>query len=202
MKDQALVKKILFIAICMSFSACLQVFQEYFIYWRPIFFEEIWRWWTAHWVHVGWIHYVLNVLALMCLPFLFPQINKKALLGLLIVLPPFLSLSFYYFYPEIYAYAGLSGILHGLFVFSALMSLKEKSERHFALIILLGIILKLVWEHFFGALQTQQLIGHPVLTQAHLLGVIYGSLATALCLFFQINVFNTKPQTSKKTHFD
>ena len=193
---------VLFIFFSLIFFAVLQCFQDHLIYRHDLFFSQPWRWWTAHWVHVGWIHYVLNVLALMCLPFLFPQINKKALLGLLIVLPPFLSLSFYYFYPEIYAYAGLSGILHGLFVFSALMSLKEKSERHFALIILLGIILKLVWEHFFGALQTQQLIGHPVLTQAHLLGVIYGSLAAALCLFFQINIFNTKLQTSKESHFD
>ena len=76
MKDQALVRKILFIAFCMSFSACLQVFQEHFIYWRPIFFEEIWRWWTAHWVHVGWIHYALNMVAFACLPFIFPHLKS------------------------------------------------------------------------------------------------------------------------------
>ncbi len=175
--------------VCITiFFAILQCFQAQFIYRHDLFWNQPWRWWTAHWVHVGWIHYFLNILTLACLPFLFPQINKKAVLALLVFLPPLLSLSFYYFYPEIYGYAGLSGILHGVFIFLAIISFKNASERYFALVVLMLILMKIVWEHCFGALETQQLIGHPVLTQAHLLGVIYGTIAAFICLFFQINV--------------
>lgn len=189
---------VFFIAFCIIFFAMLQFFQTFFIYRQDIFFNQPWRWWTAHWVHVGWIHYLLNILVLTCLPFIFPHVKKIVLIILLLILPPLLSFSFYLIYPEVYAYAGLSGILHGLFIFCALVSLKEKSERNFALIILMGIFLKILWEHFWGALQTQALIGHPVLTQAHWLGVLYGSLCAILCLGFNINIFNQNMPSYKK----
>ena len=174
MKDQALVRKILFIAFCMSFSACLQVFQEHFIYWRPIFFEEIWRWWTAHWVHVGWIHYFLNILAFLCLPFIFPRATVWHFCAILLILPPLISLSFYFFLPNIEAYAGLSGVLHGAYVAVACVHLLYKRERGFAALVLFLIFAKLVWENTIGNVGTTQLIGSPVLVEAHLLGVIWG----------------------------
>lgn len=64
-------KKIIFIAVFMSLAACLQVFADHFIYWRPALLQEFWRLWTAHWVHVGWVHYLLNILAFACLPLFF-----------------------------------------------------------------------------------------------------------------------------------
>lgn len=188
MEQHKLDKNILFIATSIIFFAMLQLFQTHFIYQHDVFLSQPWRWWTGHWVHVGWIHYVLNVLALACLPFLFPNIKKQVFIALLLILPPLLSLCFYLIYPHIFAYAGLSGILHGLFVFCAIVSLKEKPERNFAFIVLLCILGKIAWEHFFGALQTEQLIGHPVLIQAHLLGVIFGSICAILSLIFRLNV--------------
>lgn len=53
-------KTLLMLAVCVSVSACLQIFQQYFIYWRFSFFTEPWRWWTGHWVHVGWIHFFIE----------------------------------------------------------------------------------------------------------------------------------------------
>ena len=84
-------KTLLMLAVCISISACLQVFQQYFIYWRFSFFAEPWRWWTGHWVHVGWIHFLLNILAFICLPFIFPIIRKRYLIFLLLVLSPCIS---------------------------------------------------------------------------------------------------------------
>lgn len=180
MKDQALVKKILFIAICMSFSACLQVFQTYFIYWHPIFFEDIWRWWTAHWVHVGWIHYALNMLAFACLPFIFPHFKNRYAISLLILLPPLISLSFYFSIPQVEAYAGLSGVLHGLYGAAAIYFLQFNSERKFALLVISLALAKILWENFMGSLQTSQLIGSPVLIEAHWIGLVWG-IILALC---------------------
>ncbi len=176
MKDQNVLKKILFIAICMSLSASLQVFQELFIYWRPSFFAEIWRWWTAHWVHVGWIHYLLNMIAFACLPFIFPHVKTRYLVALLLLLPPLVSLTFYYFYPNIEAYAGLSGVLHGLYIGVSIYFLKFQKERKFALLVIALAGAKIAWENLFGSLETSQLIGSPVLVEAHLLGSIWGAV--------------------------
>ena len=185
MKDQVLVRKVLFIAICMSLSACLQVFQEVFIYWRPYFFEEIWRWWTAHWVHVGWIHYALNMIAFACLPFIFPHVKNRYLIGLILLLPPLVSLSFYFCIPEIEAYAGLSGILHGLYGATAIYFLKFKSERKFAMLVIALALLKVFWENFIGSLETSQLIGSPVLIEAHWIGLVWGVVLALVLMCYE-----------------
>lgn len=174
MQDHNLLKKILFIAICMSASASFQVFQQLFIYWRFSFFEEIWRWWTAHWVHVGWIHYFLNMIAFACLPFIFPYVKTRFLVILLLLLPPLISLSFYYYFINIEAYAGFSGVLHGIYIAVAIYFLKFKTERKFSLLVIVLISAKIVWENIFGSLEVSQLIGSPVLLEAHLLGLIWG----------------------------
>lgn len=87
------------------------------------------------------------------------------------------QLLFYYFYPNVEAYAGLSGVLHGLYVACALYYLKFKSERQFSTLVLGLVLAKIIWENTFGSLQTAELIGSPVLVEAHLLGVIGGILA-------------------------
>ena len=174
MKDQFLTRKIVFIAIVVSFSACLQVFSDSFIYWQAGFFKEFWRIWTGHWVHVGWIHYSLNMLAFACLPFIFPRVKVWHFVALLLLLPLFISLCFYYFFPDIEAYAGLSGVLHGAYVTVACVHLLYKKERNFAAFVLFLILAKLIWENTIGSVGTAELIGSPVLVESHLLGVIGG----------------------------
>ena len=174
MKDQFIAEKIIFVAVFLSFSACLQVFVDHFIYWQASLLEEPWRIWTGHWVHVGWIHYALNILAFACLPFIFYRTKIWHFIGLLLLLPPLISLGFYLYLPNIEAYAGLSGVLHGIYVSIAMIHLFYKRDRGFATIVLLLILAKLVWENTFGNTNTAELIGSPVLTEAHLLGVIAG----------------------------
>ena len=176
MKDQVWIRKVILIAICVSISACLQVFADHFIYWRPNLLGEFWRLWTAHWVHVGWVHFLLNMMAFACLPFIFPHVRNWHLWALLLILPPFISLIFYLYLPYIDAYAGLSGVLHGLYTAVGLVYLKYKSERKFAILVLSLIAVKLAWENTFGQTGTAQLIGSPVLTEAHLIGAIGGVL--------------------------
>ena len=174
MKHQVLVNKIILLAVCMSISACLQVFVNHFIYWRPDFQTELWRLWTAHWVHVGWIHFLLNMMAFVCLPFIFPHVRNWQIIALLLILPPFISLNLYFYLPHIDAYAGLSGVLHGLYSAIGLAYLQYRNERKFALFVLLLIAVKLGWENTFGQIGTAKLIGSPVLTEAHFIGAIGG----------------------------
>ena len=152
----------------------MQIFAEHFIYWSTHLLDEFWRLWTGHWVHVGWIHYLLNMIAFACLPFIFPHAKVWHFVALLLVLPPAISLSFYYFLADIDAYAGLSGVLHGAYVAVACVHLLYKKERGFATLVLLLILSKLIWENTVGSLGTAELIGSPVLVEAHLLGVIWG----------------------------
>lgn len=185
MKDQIWIGKVILIAVCVSVSACLQVFPDLFIYWRPSLLAEFWRLWTAHWVHVGWMHFFLNMLAFACLPFIFPHARNWHLCVLLLLLPPFISLIFYFYLPYIEAYAGLSGVLHGLYTAVGLVYLQYPKERKFAILVLLLIAAKLVWENTIGQTGTAQLIGSPVLTEAHLIGAIGGVLCGLSYLLFR-----------------
>ena len=96
-----------------------------------------------------------------------------------------LSSSFFFIYPEVQAYAGLSGVLHGLYVACALACLQLKKERKFSILVLVLVFAKIAWENSFGSLQTATLIGSPVLVEAHLMGVIIGAFCTALMLCIQ-----------------
>ena len=72
MKDQIWIGKVILIAVCISVSACLQVFADHFIYWKPGLLAEFWRLWTAHWA--CWMDALfLNMLAFSFLPFIFPH---------------------------------------------------------------------------------------------------------------------------------
>ncbi|NOJ66648.1 MULTISPECIES: rhombosortase [Acinetobacter] len=182
-------KKIIFIAVFMSLAACLQVFADHFIYWRPALLQEFWRLWTAHWVHVGWVHYLLNILAFACLPFIFPRVKTWHFVSLLLLLPPAISFSFYFLFPHIEAYAGLSGVLHGAYMAVAVVHLLDAQERRFAALVLLLILAKLLWENTFGSKETAELIGSPVLVEAHLLGVIWGA---GLAMVYLIYTYSLK----------
>lgn len=184
MKDPFLMRKIVFIAIAVSFSACLQVFSDAFIYWQADLLHQFWRLWTAHWVHVGWIHYVLNMLAFACLPFIFPRVKVWHFVALLLLLPPLISLSFYYGFPEIEAYAGLSGVLHGAYAAVASVHVLDKKERNFAALVLFLLLAKLIWENTIGSVGTAELIGSPVLVEAHLLGVIWGVMIAIIYILW------------------
>ena len=100
--------------------------------------------------------------------------------SILLILPPLISLSFYFFLPNIEAYAGLSGVLHGAYVAVACVHLLYQRERGFAVMVLFLIFAKLIWENTIGNQETAQLIGSPVLVEAHLLGVIWGVVVALL----------------------
>lgn len=152
----------------------LQLGMDNFVYSRTEMLDQPWRWWTAHWVHVGWRHYALNMLAFMSLPFIFPHIRPKTLWLSVFILPPLLSAGLYGCMPDVQAYAGFSGILHGIYVLVAIESLKIPRERKFALLVLACILIKLSLEYWFGYTETAQLIQAPVLIESHQIGVVAG----------------------------
>lgn len=172
----------LFMFASVILAAILQFNADVFIYFQPLMLEQPWRFLTAHWVHVGWIHYVMNMMALLCVPLIFPKLQVRWLIFSAICLPVLMSSVFYCYYPELQAYAGFSGVLHGIYVIAAFINLNYPSERKFALLILIGLIIKLFWEVYVGgaASATAQLIGYPVLIEAHQWGVLFALIFVGL----------------------
>jgi membrane associated rhomboid family serine protease len=68
---------------------------------------------------------------------------------------------------------GLSGVLHGLFLYGAIREIRYYPTSGYVLLTVL--IAKLMWEFFNGALPgSEDMAGGRVLTDAHLLGAIGG----------------------------
>ncbi len=181
LKNQLWISPIWRFILC--WTLCTLLLQRYwptFIYDRTQLFSQLWRLWTGQWVHLGWIHAILNLIALCCLPLVLVQSRCKDLLLLLVVLPPLLSMLLYVFHPELQYYAGLSGILHGIYVALAIVHLRVQKEQKIAAILLFGIVAKIAYEQWRGDSQTAALIGFPVIIDAHLYGACIGALMGSL----------------------
>lgn len=86
-------------------------------------------------------------------------------------------------------YAGLSGVLHGIFVWGAFCDIKHKVK--FGWILMLGVWLKIAFEQFFGQDQhIANLIGADVAVDAHL----YGAVAGVFFIFTSILKNKYSPQ--------
>lgn len=176
----------LWVYFCIALMSFLQLFFTECIYNHQVLFSQPWRLWTGHWVHLSVWHWVLNVAALALLPEIFLRASWKFFLVLWIVLPPLLSLALWFFLPQLSLYAGLSGVLHGIYLALALTAISgfAGTERKIGWIVLVGMLAKLSWEAYRGMSQTAELIGAPVILQAHQFGAALGFLIWLVTRFF------------------
>lgn len=182
---------VLLVILCLS----LQVTQPHLIYQADRLWREPWRLWTAHLVHVGWTHAALNLTALLLLPWIFPQYPVRRFWLILLLGSPLLSLCLNLMLPDLLRYAGLSGILHGIYFSAAIHALVSKSDRLVAWTLCFGLIVKLVFENMTLGQTSAALIGAPVLTQAHYLGVAVTFMLSVIFGHF------TQHSASKSIHF-
>ncbi len=147
---------------------------------RLISDRHYWLLFSAHMVHLNWTHWALNMAGLGIVAFFFSSYGRLwQWLCVLWLSALFVSLGIYWWNPEVVTYVGLSGVLHGLFLYGAL-----RETRHFPLsgyVLLLLLIGKLAWEFFNGAMPGSESMtrGH-VVTDAHLYGAIGGVVSFAL----------------------
>ena len=155
---------------------CSQLFFTQLVYIPHLLHAEPWRLWTGHWVHLGGWHWGLNVIALVLLPEIFFHASPRLFLFLWFVLPALISLLFYAFMPQLTLYAGLSGVLHGLYLVMGLTAISSTNanERLMGWAVVVGIALKVGFEAYSGNSQTAELIGAPVILQAHQYGAGLG----------------------------
>ena len=147
---------------------------------------------TGHFIHVTWMHLVLNITGLIIIWLLFKDILTQRTWWLLIAGSIIvIDIGLLAFHPDIKWYVGLSGILHGLFAGGAILYLRLFGIRGGLYLFLL--IAKLMWEQLSGPLPgTTELSGARVITEAHLYGAIGGSTI----MLWLIVTSKNQPKTS------
>jgi rhomboid family GlyGly-CTERM serine protease len=135
---------------------------------------------SGHLVHLNWAHWALNMAGLVIVAVFFSLYGS--LLDWLFVLlfsAVVIGLGLYLFHPELIWYVGLSGVLHGLFIYGAIREIRFYPVSGYILLLLLSA--KLFWEYMNGALPgSEQMTGGRVLVEAHLYGAIAGLVAVFL----------------------
>ena len=181
-----------FVAAVVPLMALLQAIgPEYFRYERDwASTGEIWRVVTAHWVHVGWLHLLLNGLGLMvCISLTKPGWSVRRWLTSSVAMAIGISIMLTLYNPEVRDYAGYSGVLYGLYVLAAISLFR--GDRLVAGLIIAAIAIKVMMEQVnFYDFNTGNLIGAEVIIDAHLYGLL---MAIAIALVWTTYTMNQGP---------
>lgn len=141
---------------------------------------NVWLLLSGHIVHLNWAHWLLNMAGLSIVAFFFSRhASFFQWLAVILVAACVISAGIWWGMPDIRSYVGLSGVLHGLFLYGALREIRFYPVSGYVLVtVLIG---KLAWEFFNGALPgSEDMTGGRVLTEAHLLGAIGGILVWSI----------------------
>lgn len=137
---------------------------------------EWWRVVTGQIVHLGLSHLVLNLVGLALVGWVFgPGIRAMQWLIILGFSWAAIAAGFLLLEPRLAWYVGLSGLLHGLLLGAAVAD--RGLDARVRMLLVGGILLKLAWEQWVGALPlTAEAAGGPVIVDAHLYGGLGGLL--------------------------
>jgi rhomboid family GlyGly-CTERM serine protease len=183
-----LIVALLSVIIFMSEYFLGSSFTQTLVYQRNLITEgEIWRLLSGHLLHTNGYHLLLNLAALFMLWALhgrFYNIRNYTILFLWCSITT--SVGIYYFDPTLIQYVGLSGVLHGVFVFGALMDINAKDKTGYLLF--LGVWLKITHEQFYGASNdVSNLIEASVAVNAHLWGAL-GGLVFSIIYIYRLHI--------------
>ena len=183
-----LIVALLSVIIFMSEYFLGSAFTQTLVYQRNLITEgEVWRLLSGHLLHTNGYHLLLNLAALLMLWALhgrFYSIRNYATLFLWCSVTT--SVGIYYLDPTLIQYVGLSGVLHGVFVFGALMDINAKDKTGYLLF--LGVWLKIAHEQFYGAsTDVSSLIEASVAVNAHLWGAL-GGLVFAVVYIYRLRI--------------
>ena len=143
---------------------------------------ELWRLLTGHLVHLGVSHTVLNLAGLVLVWFLVGRaFDWKQWLWVMAGSVVAIDLGLWFGAPSLEWYVGLSGLLHGMLGAGIVAGIAARSGE--ALILAVVVAGKLAWEQFAGPLPgSETTSGGAVIVDAHLYGVIGGTLVAAMLI--------------------
>ncbi|WP_231569096.1 rhombosortase [Photobacterium gaetbulicola] len=139
---------------------------------------EVWRLISGNLTHTNWPHMIMNSLGLAIITFIFRRYLSVERLALLILaIAGFIGVTLWL--SPMTWYAGLSGVLHGLFAWGAVQDIKAKDKLGWVLLV--GVSAKVIAEQISGgSASSAELIGARVAVEAHLAGVLGGLLFVAV----------------------
>lgn len=145
---------------------------------RLIVQGQYWRVLSGNFTHSNLIHLVMNLIAFALIMGIFKPSTAQLLIGVLFIA---LVIGLLNLLTSMQIYLGLSGVLHGLFVYFALLDIRNGHKN--AWLLVLAILAKLAWENIFApSAFTERLIEASVATAAHLFGLLAGVLLALLIL--------------------
>lgn len=160
----------------------LQMLQPSLLYQREaILAGEAWRLWSGNLIHTNHYHMLLNlagfwIFLLLC----GSTITLKLLIFSIFFAATVIGFALLTLHPEIKWYAGLSGVLYGLFIIGAIcLAAAGEMLSFIALTALIVIKLGTSWFGDSDAM-TQTMIAARIVDEAHLYGALAGGM-TAAC---------------------
>jgi rhomboid family GlyGly-CTERM serine protease len=165
-------------ALCVAMGLFGEAGRETFMYNRMSVADgEYWRLLSAHFVHLGPTHLVLNLAGLVLVWLLvgryFTTVQWLAVSSITIVAT---SAAFWFIDRSLLWYVGLSGVLHGLLMAGAMRGFRVLPSE--SAIILAIVAAKLAYEQIAGPMPgSESVSGGDVVVNAHLFGAIGGAIA-------------------------
>jgi rhomboid family GlyGly-CTERM serine protease len=152
--------------------------------------HQWWRLLTGHWVHANWIHYALNMTGFMlCVALTETKWTLPQWLWRIVALSAGISLGLWLLKPNLGWYVGFSGDLFGLYVLCAIASWSR--QKIMSSLLLVIIALKLILDLWSSVkITSTELIGVPVLVDAHLYGVASALFIELIYLAIKFLPFN------------
>jgi rhomboid family GlyGly-CTERM serine protease len=156
--------------------------------------HQWWRLFTAHWVHLGLNHWLMNVMGLILVMLIFQQ-EQQCQRDLLVffMLSFFVSVLMFIQTPQVIRYVGLSGVIHGYFAYY--LAVGARQTPILCALGWLGTLAKVINEQQpnYDDSQTAELIGGGVAVDAHLYGFILGSMIGLVFLLAQWQRLKRRP---------
>ena len=169
------------LVILVVLAAELLSFGDALEYRRAVAFTEPWRLLTAHFVHLSFVHALLNGVALLLLGRLFGERLKPVEFWMILLgAPVAISLVFWLLLPELQWYRGLSDVLHSIYFAGCVVWIATTSGRARWLPIaalLVGTLKVLVEQPWDSSFPVHPMLRVAVVPQAHLIGAIIGVAA-------------------------